>query len=230
MCVVISNNYKDWFWISSLARKGFTTFTSMSFFLSSVWGNKLRLPQRREGRGQTWQAIRGLRHLCNNSRSHLPWAPFFFHAEVSLWNEVACPNRPRVIDLRRMQLSWQQGEAGESLGASAWWDKYREETQQLPTIAIAKKKPNRKKLKKISPYLHYQFHAVIQSSSTYSPPPSLLLVQQIRPQMSTTIPLLWANKKMLTRRWHLWATSREEEDWRRYLLGFHPTVFHYVDE
>jgi hypothetical protein len=55
-------------------------------------------------------------------------------------------------------------------------------------------------------------------------------VQQIRPQMSTTIPLLWANKKMLTRRWHLGATSREEEDWRRYLLGFHPTVFHYVDE
>jgi hypothetical protein len=39
-----------------------------------------------------------------------------------------------------MQLSWQQGKAGESLGASAWWDKYREETQQLPTIAMAKKK------------------------------------------------------------------------------------------
>jgi len=87
-----------------------------------------------------------------------------------------------------MQLSWQQGEAGESLGASAWWDKYREETQQLPTIAIAKKKPNLKKLKKNSPYLHYKFHAVIQSSSTYSPPPSLLLVQQIRPQIPTTIP------------------------------------------
>lgn len=202
----------------------------MRFFLSSVWGNKLRLPQRREGRGKTWQAIRGLRHLCNNSRSHLPWAPFFFHAEVSLWNEVACPNRPRVIDLRRMQLSWQQGEAGESLGASAWWDKYREETQQLPTIAIAKKKPNLKKLKKNSPYLHYQFHTVVQSSSTYSPPPSLLLLQQIRPQMATKIPLLWANKKMLTRRWLLGATSREEEDWRRYLLGFHPTVFHYMDE